>query len=1088
MFTLGPSACKNLVASWCTFPPSNPTTDNTQSDSSTHFKQTISLTLGLPRDSTGTLEGVGDKKSFMHGLEPASVMDHAERLSQNLEALGVDSLGSLSLQELMQRIDDRLPCSNLSTRRLLHIFFSWLNERLTIIDNSDEDVVRNEIQTCVDCLRTCHIPDIVMAENFKIWESEHVKIDPLSARRLGLAWVELQEVLTLDRRPEHSTQAQGNQFTSEENVELSQFPDGHDPNHAPEPTCHQEDIDMAEDHRGDMPPDRCRQSGQEGDVDVDDDHWGGMHPDRFKKSLLDPIIEEEQESEDNLSFLTGANHLVYLEQMKHAPPSAIIKNPVVRNAERREARKEARKQELEQFIASEPHRQEQSLDLRKGQKGGKWQCRRCGSKGIVLNGDRISLNCSQASHVTGHPSEKCPTELDPKYDVPPVKKKKSYTCVYCGSGDHYANFCRRNPLPDSVNQRRIRAGIWEDLTVSPTPHGSERDGRLGDYERDSDGKSATDSSRDYDRDYDRDYERDHDYHSPDHKGRHGYHERDHDRDRGRHERDNYKDYDMAYDRDHNRNQDKRDWDHAEVDKDSDRREERRHQQRSRNVEEPRANRGSNRRRSPSPKSRRHRNDRPRIDRYRSGKQVSHTNSRRSRSPERRDLRTSSRRSRSPEKRDLRRPSKRSRSPDKNDPRTSSRWLRSPIEDRPHTVSPGEERDLVPEVRGPDRIDYGEEADEPEGTCQGLELRDLSIRTRPLIHPSRSILIQQRKISGVLSYSDNPDTSAEDVTMTGSTHWIPSDSGFTPEEFRAALDEFIREIADEALPRGDMDEEWFMGPVEDPNAIAQWSEDIQPVTPLTTTMDWSGIRITRQNQSGDVLSESLSAMSIHKSSSAEREKSPPLELGVSVKPKPDNSESQYDLQIWSLIMRVNRENIWLHKAQRSRARDLLAAKKDVDDGAVSNVEVTFPASAEDSFMAEDVDFGDPGVNVSAPIEDPGKTEVSISGEPKANLPAQNEGLVMATVVHQQQGIEEPPATDDQVMTDALIAPEQKLSQLADEITENIRALEDTQPPDELSVSVEESSYISMATEDSSMTELGDQLMGEVDMLDRNAAHD
>ncbi|KAM7202831.1 hypothetical protein V8F33_002489 [Rhypophila sp. PSN 637] len=1012
----------------------------------------------------------------MHGLEPTSVMDHAERLSQNLEALGVDILSSLSLQELMARIDDRLPCSNLSTRRLLHIFFSWLNERLTIIDNSDEDIVRKEIQTCVDCLRTSQIPDKVMAQNFKVWESEHVKIDPLSARRLGLAWVELQEVLTLDRKPEHSTQAQGNQFTPEENVEPSQSPDGHDPNHAPGPTSHQEDIDMAEDHRGDMPPDRGRQSGQEGDVD--DDNWGGMHPDRFKKSLLEPIVEEEQESEDDLSFLTGANHLVYLEQMKHAPPSAIIKNPVVRNAERREARKEARKQELEQFIASESHRQEQFLDLRKGKKGGKWQCRRCGSK--------------------GHPSEKCLTELDPKYDVPPVKKKTTYTCVYCGSSDHYANFCRRNPLPDSVNQRRIRAGIWEDLTASPTPHGSERDGRLGDYERDSDGKSATDSYRDHDRDY----ERDHDHHSPEHnwnrdppsrdrKGSHGHHERDHDRDHGRHERVNYKDYDMGYDRDHNRNQDKRDWDHVEVDEDSDRREERRPRQRDRNLEEPRADRGSNRRRSPSPKSRRLKKDRPRIDRYRSGKQTSHTESRRSRSPEKRDLRTSSRRSRSPEKRDLRRPSRRSlsRSPEKKDIRTSSRRLRSPIEDRRrHSVSPSEEQDLVPEVRAPDRISYEEEVDEPERTCRGHKPRDLSIRTRPLIHPSRSILIQQRKISGVLSYSDDPDTAAEDVIMTGSTHWIPSDSGFTPEEFSAALDEFIREIADEALPRGDMDEKWFMGPVEEPNAVAQWSEDIQPVTAMKTTMDWSGIKITRQNQSGDVLSESLSELSIYKSSSAEREVSPPLELGVSVKPKPNNSGSNYDLQVWYLMMKVNRENFWLHKAQRSRARDLLTAKIEVDDGAVSNVEVIVPASAEDSFMADDVDFGDPGVNVSAPIENLGKTEVQISGGPKANLPAQNEGLVMVTVVHQQQGVEEPPATDDQVMTDALIAPEQKLSQLADEITENIRALEDTQPPDELSVSVEESSYISVGTEDSSTTELGDQLMGEVDMLDRDAAHD
>ncbi|KAK1755940.1 hypothetical protein QBC47DRAFT_413668 [Echria macrotheca] len=113
-------------------------------------------------------------------------MDHRDRIRQNHELLKVDRLGDLTLLKLAKKVQQDLP-SAVSNERRLGVFVEWLNDRLAVVDASNEHEFDAEV------LQWCKMLEVRDYDRKKIvdaldeWREAHQAVDPASFRRLLLA-------------------------------------------------------------------------------------------------------------------------------------------------------------------------------------------------------------------------------------------------------------------------------------------------------------------------------------------------------------------------------------------------------------------------------------------------------------------------------------------------------------------------------------------------------------------------------------------------------------------------------------------------------------------------------------------------------------------------------------------------------------------------------------------------------------------------------------------------------------------------------------------------------------------------------------
>ncbi|KAK3306904.1 uncharacterized protein B0T15DRAFT_157068 [Chaetomium strumarium] len=206
-------------------------------------------------------------------------MDDADKKQQNLEILGLKSLGDLSLSQLLVELGKRLP-SDVSKKRILSICTMWLHPRLMTIDISS---FHDEVGIWYRFLKDLVNDDLLILETFNEWQRDQATQDPTSLRRLRIAEDKLRSLMSASD------------------------------------------------------PMRTTDAPESGDC------YGQMHPDRLKLSQKKPImIELEDDDEDvvfissnpvqknesqdqddpsgqpDLSFLTGANSLV-MSDVAHPP-------------------------------------------------------------------------------------------------------------------------------------------------------------------------------------------------------------------------------------------------------------------------------------------------------------------------------------------------------------------------------------------------------------------------------------------------------------------------------------------------------------------------------------------------------------------------------------------------------------------------------------------------------------------------------------------------------------------------------------------------------------------------------------------------
>ena len=119
-------------------------------------------------------------------------MDHSDMIKQNLEILGLDSLETLSLFQLLVAVNQSLP-SDVSEKRVLNIYVMWLHHRLMAIDISEE--VMDEITAWYWCLKELGNDDRLIAEAFLDWQRVQIIDEPTSSRRLSIAEAELRRLM-----------------------------------------------------------------------------------------------------------------------------------------------------------------------------------------------------------------------------------------------------------------------------------------------------------------------------------------------------------------------------------------------------------------------------------------------------------------------------------------------------------------------------------------------------------------------------------------------------------------------------------------------------------------------------------------------------------------------------------------------------------------------------------------------------------------------------------------------------------------------------------------------------------------------------
>jgi len=227
-------------------------------------------------------------------------MDAAEGKLKELELgpIDLETIRNVSLGQLLDQVDEANP-EGVSKKRVLRLFMIWLNERLLAIDNSDDDALQAEIGSWCVFIKKCGYEDQVIVNTFEEWKSEQARIEPSSNRRLSLADWEMRSFLGLSQ--------QFGQYSQ------------------PLPLANHEAPGAASSFR----PDSVRTVPG----DVSQGSCEHMHPDRLRltqnvksdtsHAVIDvdnwtrPVVElssddsEADKSARNLSFLTGANKMVY---------------------------------------------------------------------------------------------------------------------------------------------------------------------------------------------------------------------------------------------------------------------------------------------------------------------------------------------------------------------------------------------------------------------------------------------------------------------------------------------------------------------------------------------------------------------------------------------------------------------------------------------------------------------------------------------------------------------------------------------------------------------------------------------------------
>ncbi|SPQ20065.1 10c9e783-98ef-456e-aa38-1f44df16c769 [Thermothielavioides terrestris] len=228
-------------------------------------------------------------------------MDHADRIRQNLEFLGLESLGSLgsiSLEQLVDEVQTNVPPA-VSKGRILSFYLMWLHQRLMEVDISNDETLHHEVATWYRSMKALSFSDGDIVKAVREWQRCTATTDPVAAGRMILAEFKLSQVIATS--PEN--QARGPDIATSE---------GHYSHMHPDRLALSQEADTAADLRG-------------GEGDDDDDVVFLSSKTLSKDSS--PSQSHGGDQPPDPPFLTGANKVALGRTRNLYPNEERVENP-----------------------------------------------------------------------------------------------------------------------------------------------------------------------------------------------------------------------------------------------------------------------------------------------------------------------------------------------------------------------------------------------------------------------------------------------------------------------------------------------------------------------------------------------------------------------------------------------------------------------------------------------------------------------------------------------------------------------------------------------------------------------------------------
>ena len=97
-------------------------------------------------------------------------MNHLDRIRQDRELIGLENFKSLSLDQLLDAIDQNFP-TGLGRKRMIQTFITWLHDCLVDSEISDGPALRSRVRDWVAFLRKCQNSDRTILDTFREYQN-----------------------------------------------------------------------------------------------------------------------------------------------------------------------------------------------------------------------------------------------------------------------------------------------------------------------------------------------------------------------------------------------------------------------------------------------------------------------------------------------------------------------------------------------------------------------------------------------------------------------------------------------------------------------------------------------------------------------------------------------------------------------------------------------------------------------------------------------------------------------------------------------------------------------------------------------------
>jgi len=147
-------------------------------------------------------------------------MVDADETGQSFKLLPKD-IANISTADLVQKVHENVPTG--SKEVYLQAFMAWLHGRLSVIDNSDEAIFNNEVDSWYSYLTEFGFEGEAIIQGFDEWKRYQSVAEPSSSRRLNFAGMRISHLYSRSSAPEGATS--GDTATTQTDRALLAFDD-----------------------------------------------------------------------------------------------------------------------------------------------------------------------------------------------------------------------------------------------------------------------------------------------------------------------------------------------------------------------------------------------------------------------------------------------------------------------------------------------------------------------------------------------------------------------------------------------------------------------------------------------------------------------------------------------------------------------------------------------------------------------------------------------------------------------------------------------------------------------------------------------